>query len=314
MRHLAMTGIETTFMISAITSMRAMRATPPSLRMSEGTRSSAMTAQAPASSAIFACSGVVTSMMTPPLSISARPVLRRRPVSAEDSGSFARFSLNVVLPLARGGRWIADAGRGADSSAGAAAPATPGMVGGISGSLLQNRKAPLHEGQLPALARVAVELRLERGGLLVLLLGALGDVDAVVAHHPVRGGRRRGPRERDEQRARREDGDEGQGTKAAHGMSPAGLARRRGALRPERPACRRQARERKRGGPDTSCPSAAARRVDSRVPPKVRRPDVRRRLRRRPERPLRAPPHRQGGRLLDGLHGPVARRRRGARR
>lgn len=32
-----------------------MRATPPSLRMSAGTRSSAMTAQAPASSAIRAC-------------------------------------------------------------------------------------------------------------------------------------------------------------------------------------------------------------------------------------------------------------------
>ena len=49
-----------------------MRATPPVARMSAGTRSSAMTAQAPASSAIFACSGVTTSMMTPPLSIWAR--------------------------------------------------------------------------------------------------------------------------------------------------------------------------------------------------------------------------------------------------
>ena len=52
-----------------------MRATPPSRRMSAGTRSSAITAAAPASSAIFACSGVTTSMMTPPLSISARPAL-----------------------------------------------------------------------------------------------------------------------------------------------------------------------------------------------------------------------------------------------
>ena len=34
-------------------------------------RYSAMTAQAPADSAIFACSGVVTSMITPPLSICA---------------------------------------------------------------------------------------------------------------------------------------------------------------------------------------------------------------------------------------------------
>src|SRR3954471_10425551 len=45
--------------------------------MSAGTRSSAMTAQAPASSATRACSAVVTSMITPPLSISARPVLTR---------------------------------------------------------------------------------------------------------------------------------------------------------------------------------------------------------------------------------------------
>ena len=38
-------------------------------------------AQAPAFSAICACSTVVTSMMTPPLSISARPVLRRSAVA-----------------------------------------------------------------------------------------------------------------------------------------------------------------------------------------------------------------------------------------
>ena len=54
-----------------------MRATPPSRRMSAGTRSSAITAQAPASSAIFACSASTTSMITPPLSISARPLLTR---------------------------------------------------------------------------------------------------------------------------------------------------------------------------------------------------------------------------------------------
>ena len=52
-----------------------MRATPPSLRISEGTRSSAITAQAPASSAMVACSGVTTSMITPPFSICARPTL-----------------------------------------------------------------------------------------------------------------------------------------------------------------------------------------------------------------------------------------------
>ena len=54
-----------------------IRATPPWARMSAGTRSSAITATAPASSAILACSGVTTSMITPPLSISAMPRLTR---------------------------------------------------------------------------------------------------------------------------------------------------------------------------------------------------------------------------------------------
>ena len=52
-----------------------MRATPPCTRISAGTRSSAITATAPASSAILACSGVTTSMITPPFSICARPRL-----------------------------------------------------------------------------------------------------------------------------------------------------------------------------------------------------------------------------------------------
>src|SRR5579884_353719 len=77
MRALAITGIETASMISRMMRMDAMRATPPSLRMSAGTRSSAITAAAPACSAIFACSTFVTSMMTPPLSISASPVFNR---------------------------------------------------------------------------------------------------------------------------------------------------------------------------------------------------------------------------------------------
>ena len=54
-----------------------MRATPPCARMSAGTRSSAITADAPASSAIFACSALTTSMMTPPLSISGKLRLTR---------------------------------------------------------------------------------------------------------------------------------------------------------------------------------------------------------------------------------------------
>ena len=75
MRALAMTGIETAALMPSIISGSLIRETPPSRRMSAGTRSSAITAQAPASSAILACSGVTTSMITPPLSISARPRL-----------------------------------------------------------------------------------------------------------------------------------------------------------------------------------------------------------------------------------------------
>src|SRR6478752_3665511 len=77
MRALAMTGMETAEMMPWIMSGSLIRDTPPCARMSAGTRSSAMTATAPASSAILACSGVTTSMMTPPLSISAMPRLTR---------------------------------------------------------------------------------------------------------------------------------------------------------------------------------------------------------------------------------------------
>src|SRR5438105_5073653 len=49
-----------------------MRATPPCARMSAGTRSSAITAHAPASSARRACSAFTTSQITPPLSISGK--------------------------------------------------------------------------------------------------------------------------------------------------------------------------------------------------------------------------------------------------
>ena len=73
-----MTGMDTAAMISRMFLGLAMRATPPSARICAGTRSRAMTATAPARSAMVACSALVTSMMTPPLSISARPVLRRR--------------------------------------------------------------------------------------------------------------------------------------------------------------------------------------------------------------------------------------------
>ena len=45
-----------------------------------------MTATAPASSAILACSGVTTSMITPPLSISAIPRLTRAVPTAIPAG------------------------------------------------------------------------------------------------------------------------------------------------------------------------------------------------------------------------------------
>src|SRR6266478_6544914 len=86
MRTFAITGMVTAAMISRITLIEAMRATPPSLRMSDGTRSSAITAHAPAFSAILACSAFVTSIITPPLSIFAKP-------------TFTRHSFEPLLPL-----------------------------------------------------------------------------------------------------------------------------------------------------------------------------------------------------------------------
>ena len=82
MRAFAMTGIVTDSWIDLIIAGSDIRATPPSRRMSAGTRSSAMTAAAPADSAIRACSASTTSMMTPPLSISARPALTRNVASS----------------------------------------------------------------------------------------------------------------------------------------------------------------------------------------------------------------------------------------
>ena len=64
-------------MMPSIMSGSLILATPPCARMSAGTRSSAITATAPASSAILAWSGVTTSMITPPLSISAMPRFTR---------------------------------------------------------------------------------------------------------------------------------------------------------------------------------------------------------------------------------------------
>src|SRR4051812_22599508 len=86
MRALAMTGIVTASWMPLIIAGSDIRATPPSRRMSAGTRSSAITATAPASSAIFASLGGTTSMITPPFSISAKPVFSRNVARSGISG------------------------------------------------------------------------------------------------------------------------------------------------------------------------------------------------------------------------------------
>ena len=74
-----------------------MRATPPSARMSAGTRSNAITATAPASSAILACSAVTTSMITPPLSICARPAFTLKVATCLPSPFDFAFSLFLAI-------------------------------------------------------------------------------------------------------------------------------------------------------------------------------------------------------------------------
>lgn len=74
----------------------AMRATPPSLLMSAGTFSKAMTAHAPASSAILACSAFTTSMMIPPFSICASPLFTTK-VPVLGPGSSPTPSVAAVI-------------------------------------------------------------------------------------------------------------------------------------------------------------------------------------------------------------------------
>src|SRR4051812_9396618 len=95
-----MTGMVTASWMPLIIAGSLIRATPPSRRMSAGTRSSAMTADAPASSAIFACSGVTTSMITPPLSISARPALVRN-VASSRIAPIVRARMRVLFEAER---------------------------------------------------------------------------------------------------------------------------------------------------------------------------------------------------------------------
>src|SRR4051794_20608822 len=87
-----MTGMDTSALIPSIMSGSLIRETPPWARMSAGTRSSAMTATAPASSAMRACAGVTTSMITPPLSISAMPRLTRAPPTERSATCSERFA------------------------------------------------------------------------------------------------------------------------------------------------------------------------------------------------------------------------------
>ena len=96
MRAFAITGMLTAPWMLAIISGSDMRATPPSRRMSAGTRSSAITAAAPASSATVAWAGVTTSMITPPFSISASPALTRKVATSRMSGSLAAGSERAV--------------------------------------------------------------------------------------------------------------------------------------------------------------------------------------------------------------------------
>src|SRR3954465_10615244 len=99
MRAFAMTGIVTASWMPLMRIGSDMRATPPSRRMSAGTRSSAITAAAPASSAILACSASTTSMITPPLSISARPALTRKVASSRirDGGYLLHAQLKLGI-------------------------------------------------------------------------------------------------------------------------------------------------------------------------------------------------------------------------
>src|SRR5215211_6222074 len=95
MRAFAMTGIVTASWISLITPGFAIRATPPAARMSAGTRSSAITATAPASSAIprltrnVALSAISPNIEGPGGSLlqleSANAVLERRLVTRVDA-------------------------------------------------------------------------------------------------------------------------------------------------------------------------------------------------------------------------------------
>src|ERR1700735_3098571 len=139
-----------------------MRATPPSRRMSAGTRSSAITAAAPASSAILACSGVTTSMITPPLSISARPALTVNVASSRGACEFSSTGAECSRAVAFPAMSAAPVFEGSDgrfvATEYARGPWDPGALhGGAPAALLVRafEQIPAPEGL--SLARVTYE-------------------------------------------------------------------------------------------------------------------------------------------------------------
>src|SRR5918992_4867056 len=183
MRALAMTGIVTASWISRILSGSAMRATPPSRRMSAGTRSSAMTATAPASSAIRACSAVVTSMITPPFSISARPLFTRIvPMSA--IGEILAAEDEVIRSPPRHGHGVAVQPIPADDEVEEALLDPPSQPAGVAGRAC---------GEVVVLRRVApavddVPHAAARGeALVVVVVAAENEPDAMAleVRHPL---------------------------------------------------------------------------------------------------------------------------------
>src|SRR4051794_28460518 len=174
MRALAMTGTVTTDLMPSIRAGSLIRATPPSRRMSAGTRSSAITATAPASSAILACSGVTTSMITPPRSISASPRLTRAvPVvrsvmvpgyRATSSGTEGLLLLRLGSGGRRGGR---------------------GSHGGHRHGRRRHVDRAAHREQVDPRAARPQRDRVARGVDVLRRLGLVGPHPAPGAHHAV---------------------------------------------------------------------------------------------------------------------------------
>src|SRR5258705_5877216 len=150
--------------------------------MSDGTRSSAITATAPASSAILAWSAFVTSMITPPLSISASPTFSLSvPVSAIAVVSFS--GLTAVEPSVpaqpgekaclghrpfrleqREGRGVANAAVGGGTvRAEHAVEARADPLDGRAGARVARVGVELHRVHVPRLERVREHQKLGLG-------------------------------------------------------------------------------------------------------------------------------------------------------